>query len=181
MLISPVTWQNKQTAPLLMVVILVAHIHDLKNCQKSTASVDASVDPFVANMSVTTSFPKFSHEDAWVNAQLRSSSATTNYVVFISGSEFGTERKSRSLSTQSERVTHLHIEPHQKNTGYPSGIYGLKKRWHICSGILTGMWSAWKGEQVLPNPPPHVNFGSTLPTWSLRVCLVSMRRLKSLL
>ena len=60
-----------------MVVILVAHIHDLKNCQKSTASVDASVDPFAVNISETTSFPRFSHEDAWVNTQLRSPSATT--------------------------------------------------------------------------------------------------------
>ena len=65
---------------------------------------------------VTTSFPRgFSHEDAWVNAQLRTPSATTKYVVFISDSEFGSEPKSRSLSTQSERVTHLHIETHHKN------------------------------------------------------------------
>lgn len=45
-----------------MVVILVAHMRIY--FQTSNASVDASVDPFVANMSVTASFPKFSHEDA---------------------------------------------------------------------------------------------------------------------
>ena len=49
------------------------------------------------------------------------------------------------------------------------------------SSRLTGIWSAWKGEHVFPNPPPLVNLRSTLPTWSLRDCLVSIRRLKSLL
>ena len=41
-----------------MIEILVEHIHDLKNCQKLSASVDAE------NVSVTTSFPGFSHGDA---------------------------------------------------------------------------------------------------------------------
>lgn len=46
------------------------------------------------------------HEcDRVPNAQLKSPSAATNYVVFISGSEFGSEMKSRSLSTQSKQVT----------------------------------------------------------------------------
>ena len=40
-----------------------------------------------------------------MNAQLRRPSVTTNYVVFILGSESGSESKSRSLSTQSERET----------------------------------------------------------------------------
>ena len=43
--------------------------------------------------------------------------------------EFGSEKKSRSLSTQSERVTHLHIEIHKKKRiGYSSSIHGLKTR-----------------------------------------------------
>ena len=51
-----------------------------------------------------------------MNAQLRGPSATTNYVVFIPGSESGSEPKSRSMSTQSERVTRdLRIKTHQKN------------------------------------------------------------------
>ena len=36
-----------------MIEILLEHIHDLKNCQKLSASVDA----FAENVSVTTSFP----------------------------------------------------------------------------------------------------------------------------
>ena len=40
-----------------MIEILVEHVHDLKNCQKLSASVDA----FAENVSVTTSFPGFSH------------------------------------------------------------------------------------------------------------------------
>ena len=64
--------------------------------QKSTASVDA----FAVNVSVLTSFLGFSHDYAWVNAQLRRPSATTNPVVFIPGSESGSEPKSRSMSTQ---------------------------------------------------------------------------------
>ena len=71
-----------------MIEILVEHIHDLKNCQKLSASVDA----FAENVSVTTSFPGFSRRDAWVNTQLRNPSATTNYVVLISGREFGSRR-----------------------------------------------------------------------------------------
>ena len=114
MLISPVTWQNKQTAPLLMVVILVAHIHDLKNCQKLSASVDA----FAENVSVTTSFPGFSRRDAWVNTQLRNPSATTNYVVLISGREFG----SRRANLCQRKVSKWHIwilKPITKPFGYP--------------------------------------------------------------
>ena len=42
-----------------MIEILVEHIHDLKNCQKLSASVDA----FAENVSVTTLFPGFSHRD----------------------------------------------------------------------------------------------------------------------
>ena len=83
-------------------------IHDLN---KSTARVDA----FAANVSVTTSFPGFSHKDAWVNAQLRNPLATINLVIFISRSEFGFELKSWSLSMLSEWVTHLHIQTHHKN------------------------------------------------------------------
>lgn len=64
--------------------------------QKSTASVDA----FAVNVSVLTSFLGFSHDYAWVNAQLRRPSATTNPFVFIPGSESGSEPKSRSMSTQ---------------------------------------------------------------------------------
>ena len=45
--------------------MLEAHINELKNFQKSTASVD-----FAANVSATTSFPALSHEDARVKAQL---------------------------------------------------------------------------------------------------------------
>ena len=51
-----------------------------------------------------------------MNAQLRRPTATTNYVVFIPGSESGSEPKSRSMSTQSERVTRdLRIKTHYKN------------------------------------------------------------------
>ena len=70
---------------------------------------------FAADMSVTTSFPGFSHKDAWVNAQLRNPLATINLAIFISRSEFGLELKSWSLSMLSERVTHLHIQTHHKN------------------------------------------------------------------
>ena len=51
-----------------------------------------------------------------MNVQLRHPSATTNYVVFISGSEFVSEQQSQSLSTQSEQVTHLHIETYHKHS-----------------------------------------------------------------
>ena len=52
-----------------------------------------------------------------MNAQLRRPTATTNYVVFIPGSESGSEPKSRSMSTQSERVTRdLRIKTHYKNS-----------------------------------------------------------------
>ena len=101
-----------------MTEIVVAHIHDLKNVK--------NVDAFAANVSLTTSFPGFIRQDGRLNVQLRSlsPSATTNYVVFISGSEFGSEPKSRSLSMQSERVTHLHIETIHKN---PMDTHGLTK------------------------------------------------------
>ena len=52
-----------------------------------------------------------------MNAQLRRPTATTNYVVFIPGSESGSEPNSRSMSTQSERVTRdLRIKTHYKNS-----------------------------------------------------------------
>ena len=51
-----------------------------------------------------------------MNAQLRRPRATTNYVLFIPGTESGSEPKSRSMSTQSERVTRdLRIKTHYKN------------------------------------------------------------------
>ena len=62
-----------------------------------------------------------------MNAQLRNPSATTNYVGFMSGSEFGSEPKGRSLSTQSERVTHLHIETHHKTLWMLFGYARVKK------------------------------------------------------
>lgn len=51
-----------------------------------------------------------------MNVHLRRPTATTNYVVFLPGSESGSEPKSRSMSTQSERVTRdLRIKTHYKN------------------------------------------------------------------
>ena len=54
-----------------------------------------NVDAFAAKVSLTTSYPGFTHEDGRLNVQLRSlsPSATTNYVVFISGREFGSDRR----------------------------------------------------------------------------------------
>ena len=92
--------------------------YDQDSCSAYTRPKECkNVDAFAANVSLTTSFPGFIREDGRLDVQLRSlsPSATTNYVVFISGSEFGSEPKSRSLSMQSERVTHLHIETIHKN------------------------------------------------------------------
>ena len=95
--------------------------YDRDSCSAYTRPKECkNVDAFAANVSLTTSLPGFTREDGRLNVQHRSlsPSATTNYVVFISGSEFGSEPKSRSLSTKSERVTHLHIETIHKNP-YP--------------------------------------------------------------
>ena len=62
-----------------------------------------------------------------MNAQLRRPTATTNYVVFIPGSESGSEPNSRSMSTQSERVTRdLRIKTHYKNPLDTRGLKGKK-------------------------------------------------------
>ena len=116
-------WLEIWTAPLFMIEILVEHIHDLKNCQKLSASVDA----FTENVSVTTSFPGFSHGDAWVNTQLRNPSATTNYVVLISGRELG----SRRANLCQRKVTKWHIwilKPITKPFGYPQVIKWKRKK-----------------------------------------------------
>ena len=74
--------------------------------------------------------------------------STTDYVVSISGSEFGSEPKSRSLSMQSERVTHLHIEtlwilvgyPRVKNRvsrGFMWVTYGLPFFWYFANCMLS--------------------------------------------
>ena len=55
-------------------------------------------------MSATTSFPALSHEDARVKAQLNNGLCR-----FHIGKRVRSEPKSRSLSTQSDRVTHWHI------------------------------------------------------------------------
>ena len=100
-----------------MIEILVAHIHDLKKCQKSTTSV-----------SKCWCFRSERERDNLIPRALSRGYASEcitlepfgnyegNYVVVLSCSEFGSKPKSRSLSTQSERVTHLHIENHHKNT-----------------------------------------------------------------
>ena len=81
-------WKFK-LPPLPLIEILVAHTHDVQNCQKSTASVVA----FTANMSMATSFQRFSHKGVW-------ESATMNHVVFISGSEFRSEPKSQFVNAK---------------------------------------------------------------------------------
>lgn len=57
------------------------------------------------------------------------------YVVFLSGIEFGSEPKSGSLSTQSELVTHLHIETHLKNPLKRSFKKRLKKEPLVSKGV----------------------------------------------
>ena len=106
-----------------MIEILVEHVHDLKNCQKLSASVDA----FAENVSVTTSFPGFSHRDAWVNTQLRNPSATMNFVVLISSREFG----SRRANLCQRKVSKWHIwilKPITKPFGYPQVIKWKRKK-----------------------------------------------------
>ena len=66
--------------------------YDRDSCSAYTRPKECkNVDAFAAKVSLTTSYPGFTHEDGRLNVQLRSlsPSATTNYVVFISGSEFG--------------------------------------------------------------------------------------------
>ena len=66
--------------------------YDRDSCSAYTRHKECkNVDAFGAKVSLTTSYPGFTHEDGRLNVQLRSlsPSATTNYVVFISGSEFG--------------------------------------------------------------------------------------------
>ena len=68
--------------------------YDRDSCSAYTRHKECkNVDAFAAKVSLTTSYPGFTHEDGRLNVQLRSlsPSATTNYVVFISGSEFGAD------------------------------------------------------------------------------------------
>ena len=81
-------WKFK-LPPLPLIEILVAHTHDVQNCQKSTASVVA----FTANMSMATSFQRFSRKGV-------RESATMNRVVFISGSEFRSEPRGQSVNAK---------------------------------------------------------------------------------
>ena len=64
---------------------------------KSTASVDVSV----TNLSMTTSFPEFSHKEAWVNARpkLINEHFSNNEDVLFKSSDFGASRpRSTALS-----------------------------------------------------------------------------------
>jgi len=105
--------------------------YDRDSCSPYTRPKECkNVDAFAANVSLTTSLPGFIREDGRLNVQLRSisPSATTNYVAFISCSEFGSEPRRRTLSMQSERVTHLHIETIHKTLWIPLGYPRVNKK-----------------------------------------------------
>ena len=92
---------------------LFAYDQDTCSVQQTT-SIDRECSCFCSKHESDKPVPRVLSQIC-MNVQLRQPSATTNYVVFISGSEFGSEQQSQSLSTQSEQVTHLHMETYHKN------------------------------------------------------------------
>lgn len=108
-------------------------VYDQDTCRTYTwlKELSASVDAFAENVSVTTSFPGFSHGPGCMSEYTTQGPFGNNELCCFDIGPWVWEPKSQSLSTQSEQVTHLNIETHHKTLWVSAGKKMEKKeKWY---------------------------------------------------